>query len=238
MEQKTRYLINKEEAFVRLSIFTMFVEEDMSIRAIAHKLTENGILPPAKSRGNNVKSTAWQPSTVHTFLVEPENIGTLTICKTKVVTTPSGKLARQPNTNIKTIAGGIPAIIPNELYELALVKLKHNRADKSKLHLKPEDFLLKSHIFCKTCGYRMSGKYRVYDGTPVGYYRCNKYFNKYDACPDLTEIMASKVNMLVWEDCCRVFDAIELIRETIRARLEQDVQNFLERTQGKQQVVQ
>src|SRR5204863_10211694 len=50
--------------------------------------------------------------------------------------------------------------------------------------------------------------------------------------------MSPKVNTLVWEDCCRVFDAIELIRETIRIRLEQDVQNFLERTQGKQQVVQ
>ncbi len=39
----------------------------------------------------------------------------------------------------------------------------------------------------------MSGRYRIYDGNPVGYYRCNKY----DACPDLTEIMASKVNALV-----------------------------------------
>jgi hypothetical protein len=84
----------------------------------------------------------------------------------------------------------------------------------------------------------LSGRYRIYDGNPVGYCRCNKSFNKYDACPDLTEILASKVNTLVWEDYCRVFDAIELIRETIRARLEQDVQNFLERTQGKQQVVQ
>jgi hypothetical protein len=197
-----------------------------------------GIVPPAKSRGANVKGNTWQPSTVHAILTGPENIGILVILKTKVTLSPKGKIARQPNDNIKTIPDGIPAIIPAELYELAQYKLKYNRVDKSKVHLKPEDFLLKSHIFCKTCGYRMSGRYRIYDGNPIGYYRCNKSFNKYDACPDLTEIMASKVNTLVWEDCCRVFDAIELIRETIRARLEQDVQNFLERTQGKQQVVQ
>src|SRR5207245_1510112 len=118
------------------------------------------------------KSAAWQPSTVHKILVGPENIGTLVICKTKLVTTPNGKLVRQPNANIKTIPGGIPPIIPIELYELAQYKLKHNRVDKSRLHLKPEDFLLKSHIFCKTCGYRMGGRYRVYDVVAVGCYHC------------------------------------------------------------------
>src|SRR5437762_1009604 len=41
-KDKTRYSINKEEAFVRLSVFTTFVDQDMSIRAIAHKLTEDG----------------------------------------------------------------------------------------------------------------------------------------------------------------------------------------------------
>ena len=235
-KDKTAYGINREEALVRLSIFTMFVEQDMSVRAIAHKLTEDGIAPPAKSRGWKVKSAAWQPSTVHKFLVEPENIGVLVICKTRVTTSPNGKLARKPNDNIKSIPGGIPAIVPSELYELAQYKLKHNRVDKSKLHLKPEDFLLKSHIFCKTCGYRMAGRYRVYDGVVVGYYQCGKVTNKYDSCPDVTGILASKVNDLVWKDCCRVFEAIELIRDTIRARLEQDVEAFLEHTTGTQQL--
>src|SRR5947207_3130551 len=85
--QLIRYVVNKEEALTRLSVFTMFVDQDISIRAIAHKLTEDGILPPAKARGWNVKSDAWQPSTVHKILVGPENIGTIVICKTKVVMT-------------------------------------------------------------------------------------------------------------------------------------------------------
>jgi len=237
-KDKTRYSINKEEAFVRLSVFTTFVDQDMSIRAIAHKLTEDGILPPAKARGLNVRSTAWQPSTVHKILVGQENIGTIVICKTKVVMTPNGKIAQTSNANIKTIPGGIPAIVPTELYELAQYKLKHNRADKSRLHLKPEDFLLKSHIVCKTCGYRMHGRYRNYDGATVGYYQCCKDNNKYDACPDRAGIKADKVNELVWADCCRVFEAIEQIHDTIRARIELDVKSFLENTQGRQQLIQ
>src|SRR5436305_1668201 len=75
-EEKTNYVIDKEEASVRASIFTMFVEEDMSLRAIAHKLTEDGILPPAMSRGWKVKSNVWRPSTIHKMLVATENIGT------------------------------------------------------------------------------------------------------------------------------------------------------------------
>jgi hypothetical protein len=40
----THHVINKEEAAVRISLFTMFVEEDMSLRRIAHKLTESFLL--------------------------------------------------------------------------------------------------------------------------------------------------------------------------------------------------
>src|SRR5262252_403262 len=39
--EKTFYVVNHEEAAVRFSMFHMFVELDMSVRAIAHKLTED-----------------------------------------------------------------------------------------------------------------------------------------------------------------------------------------------------
>ncbi len=237
-KDKTRYQINREEAMVRFSIFTMFIQEDMSLRAIAHKLTEDGILPPAKARGWKVKGAVWRPSTIHKILVATENIGIVTICKTKKVTTASGSETRRPNGLEKTIPGAIPAIIPGELYELAQYKLRHNRIDKSRIHHKPEDFLLKSHIACKTCGYRMGSVYRFFAGAAHAYYRCRKFYSKYDRCPDFPEIKADKVNQMVWEDCCRVFDAIEEIRETLRANIERDVQNLLENTQGKQQTTQ
>jgi hypothetical protein len=58
--------------------------------------------------------------------------------------------------------------------------------------------------------------------------------SQYDACPDLTFIRTDNVNQLVWDDCCRVFERIELIRGTIEQNIEQEVQTMLEDTRGKQ----
>lgn len=57
-EDKTYYVISPEEATVRFSIFHMFVELNMSLRAIAHKLTENGVLTPTLTRNTHEKPTA------------------------------------------------------------------------------------------------------------------------------------------------------------------------------------
>jgi site-specific DNA recombinase len=235
---KTFYMVNQEEAAVRFSLFHMFVELDMSLRSIAHKLTEDGILPPAKSRGAKVKSTAWQPSTVHLLLTDTANIGVLTICKTTKITAANGTF-RQPNQHKKTIPNGLPAIIPIELYERAQAKLKTNQVEKSHPHRRPEDFLLKGHIFCKTCDYRMVGRYQTSKGTHTyPYYRCTKLRNKYDACPDLTVIRTGTVNELVWADCCRVFERLDVIRDTIERNIEQSLQNMLEDTKGRQLIIQ
>src|SRR5215469_9753537 len=93
-EDKTHYKINKEEATIRLSIFSMFVELDMSIRAIAHKLTEDRILTPARARGVKVKGSVWYPSTVHMILSDPVNIGILRILKKKKALTVKGTETR------------------------------------------------------------------------------------------------------------------------------------------------
>jgi len=49
-KDKTAYVINQEQAAVRVSIFHMFVELDMSLRAITHKLTEDRILTPTYTK--------------------------------------------------------------------------------------------------------------------------------------------------------------------------------------------
>jgi site-specific DNA recombinase len=238
-KDKTFYIVNQEEAAVRFAIFQMFVELDMSVRGISHKLTEDGILPPAKSRGANVNSTAWYPSTLHLLLTDVANIGILQICKKKKALTAKGTETRKPNDNMKTIPGGLPAIVPVELYERAQRKLKTNQVNKSHPHRKPEDFLLAGHVFCKTCHYRMRGKYQTIKQTyTYPFYRCGKLRNKYDACPDQTSIRTSSVDQLVWADCCRVFERLELIRDTIERNIEQSLQTMLEDTRGKQLVVQ
>lgn len=238
-EEKTVYEIDKENAAVRTSIFTMFVEEDMSLRGIAHKLTEDGILPPTNSRRTKVKSPAWRPSTIRKLLTDPENIGILRICKTTTVMTDKGQKARKPNPNMKTIPGGIPAIVAVDVYEMAQIKLRNNRSDKSHLHRNPEDFLLKGHIFCKTCHYRMHGRYMPSTNQTRGerhfhpFYRCINESNKYIACPEMPCMRTDRIDQLVWEDCCRVFERLDLIRDTIEFNIEQSLQNILEDKTGK-----
>ncbi len=236
---KTFYTVNPEEAAVRFSMFHMFVELDMSVRAIAHKLTEDGILPPAKSRGAKVKSTAWQPSTVHMLLTDTANIGILTICKSTKILNAKGTGSRKSSEHMKIIPNGLPAIVPIELYERAQRKLKTNRSDKSHPHRKPEDFLLKGHIFCKTCAYRMAGLYMTArEKYTYPFYRCDKLRNKYDACPDKTTIITHSVDSLVWADCCKVFERLELIHDTIQRNIQASLQTMLEDTKGRQQIIQ
>ena len=136
---------------------------------------------------------------------------------------------------MKTIPGGLPAIVPIEIYERAQAKLATNQAEKSKPYKCPEDFLLKGHIYCKTCNYKMVGRYMTSGyAKEYPYYRCTKFRNKYDACPDLTIIRTDNVNQLVWDDCCRVFERIELIRGTIEQNIERALQTLLEDTRGKE----
>lgn len=234
-KDKTFYMVNPEEAAVRFSIFQMFVELDMSIRSIAHKLTEDNILPPAKSRGVNVRSEAWNPSTVHMILADVANTGVLRILKSTKAMTAKGTETRKPNENMKTIVDGLPPIIPLELYEMAQIKLKSNRSDKSHLPRNSRDFLLRSHIFCKTCGYRMVGRYRSSrEVHNYAYYCCVNHRNKYNCCPKLPIMRTSTVDQLVWEDCYRVFERLDLIRDVLEHSIEQSLQTMLEDTRGRQ----
>jgi site-specific DNA recombinase len=231
---KTYYVVNPEEAAVRFSIFHMFVEEDMSIRGIAHKLTEDGILPPAKSRGANVRSTAWQLSTVHLMLTDGANIGVLRILKSKKVLTARGTDGRQPNENMKTIVDGLPPLIPLELYERAQRKIATNKSDKSPHPRNPEDFLLREHVYCKTCNYRMAGRYLKSRRYTYAYYSCVNQKNKYDCCPSVPFVRTERVDEWVWADCCRVFERLDMIRDTLMCNIEQSLHTMLEDTKGRQ----
>ncbi len=236
---KTFYTVNQEEAAVRFSIFHMFVEFDMSLRGISHKLTEDGILPPAKSRGANVKATAWRPSTVHMLLTDMANIGVLQICKYTKTLTAKGTPSFKHNELMRTIENGLPAIIPMELYERAQRKLKTNRVDKSHLHRNPEDFLLKGHVNCASCHYAMVGRYRTSRKVHTyPYYACVHNQNKYMACPDQTLVRTYKIDELVWADCCKVFERLEAIQDTIERNIQASLQSLLEDTHGKQQITQ
>jgi site-specific DNA recombinase len=236
-EAKTYYVIHPEEAAVRFSIFHMFVELDMSLRSIAHKLTEDGIPTPTLSRfPNSDHGQLWTHSTLYDFLKDPANIGTLVICKRRKVLDGQGKIHKVSHPETKIIPDAIPAIIPLELYERAQRKLASNQVEQSHPPKDPTKHLLRGHIRCATCGYRMSMRMMRRRGHSYPYYYCANRRNKYVKCPDIPVIPAHLVDQFVWAQCCRLFERIEVIQATIEAELKRSLVTLLEDTQGQGQL--
>src|SRR5262249_30173305 len=98
---------------------------------------------------------------------------------------------------------------------------------------------LKGHIYCKTCGYKMHGRYMTSRSEHVyTYYACVKFRNKYAACPDLPVVRTNNIEQIVWQDCCRVFERLDAIRSTIEQNIDRSLQSILENTTGKLLVLQ
>jgi site-specific DNA recombinase len=252
-KEKTGYLVNQEEAAVRIAIFYMFVVLDMSLRAITHKLTEDRILTPAyayKYRNNPLKNEEvkleyciWRYTTVREILTDPENIGILVICKVRQTVGADGKRRAEVHPNRKEVPGGIPRIIDPVMFERAQEKLKTNKTDKSHLPLHQEDYLLRGHIYCAACGCSMKPrtqkKGRVTgDGTSKDYpfYRCTNMHNKYSACPVMTTIRTSPLDEIVWQECCVVFQRIDALQAALMQEMEAAVAALLEDTTGQEQI--
>src|SRR5229473_2990604 len=102
-KDKTAYVINQEQAAVRVSIFHMFVELDMSLRAITHKLTEDRVLTPTYAKQFQeqppedaeikLEHCLWRYSTIRKLLTDTENIGILVVCKQQQTIGQDGRRA-------------------------------------------------------------------------------------------------------------------------------------------------
>jgi DNA invertase Pin-like site-specific DNA recombinase len=245
---KTEYELNIEEAAVRRSIFEMFVEMDMSIRQIGHRLTSDGIPTPRKARKEPVteeeineegkpKLLPWTTGTIHGYLKDVANIGTLVICKRKKVLQGDGTRKQIDHPDRKVIPGAMPPIVSPEMFERAQRKLALNQETKSSRPRNPEQFLLTGHVYCATCGYRMHSLYEK--ELPV--YRCNKHMSVLDANPHQCEphilrIKTALLDAAVWQDCCQLFERLDLIQAKIEGEIKNSVNNLLEDTTGREQI--
>ena len=235
-KDKTYYTVNFEEAAVRFSIFHMFVELDMSLRAIVHKLTEDGIPTPTLTRNpDSTRGLVWSHTTVYDFLRDPATIGTLVICKERKVLDEQGKLHRMAHPETKTIPNGLPAIVPVDLYERAQRKLATNQVEQSHLPKDSTLHLLRGHICCGTCIQRMSTRILQRRNHSYPYYYCANRRNKYDKCPDIPMVRADLLDQLVWAECCQMFERLEAIQAKIEAEIRQKVALLVEDTHGKEQ---
>ncbi len=229
----------------------MFVELDMSLRAITHKLTEDRILTPTYAKQFQeqppedaevkLEHCLWRYSTIRKLLTDVENIGTLVVCKHKQTLGQDGRHRSEPHPSRKELPGGIPAIINPVIYERAQAKLKTNQADKSHLPLHAEDYLLRGHVFCAACQHAMKPRTRkngraTRSGQPYPIYACAHTHNNYDACPSLPTIRTSPLDDIVWQECCGLFERIEVLQTALELELQAAIHAMLEDTTGQQQI--
>lgn len=261
-KEKTGYVIDLEKAAVLFSIFHMYVEMEMSLRSIAHKLTADRIAAPRGPQRRRKKASdmllpekkqeapeeetekkqpgVWNCATVRRILKDPRTVGILTICQTKVVITPDGRRTQQPHPERKEIPGGIPAILTDKdvaLYARAQEKLATNQQNLSKLPEDPETFLLRGHVYCNCCGNKMRTR-TFHRGTSQTLYLCNPRTNKYVACTNQQAIRTSPLNEIVWTECCQLFERLERVKACIEQKMEEEIRALLEHGTGREQVLQ
>ena len=111
--------INEEQANVVRMIFDMYVNQDMPFHRIATKLNELGVKPLVRKY--------WSASSIVTILTNPHYIGKVRWNFRKTVVVVEDGEVKKTNPMAKDgdyfiYDGKHPAIIPNELYEVAQQK--------------------------------------------------------------------------------------------------------------------
>ena len=158
--------INEDEAFVIREMFRLFVDEGLSVTAIAIKF-ENDNMP-------NRSGTSWSAAMIRTYLNNATYAGYLTYNKRQMVkhlTNGEFSFSRPINKDYMIQKGMHPPIISEETFKKAQEKLKRNS-----VRYLPKEYTLKNPlsglIYCGNCGKAMTRRINKYKGNSVEYLKC------------------------------------------------------------------
>jgi site-specific DNA recombinase len=196
-------------------IFAWYLEDGASFSSVVNKLFEHGVASPTwKSR--------WRHTTVRFLLRNPAYTGTLYACRSRARQSLGRRSALQPigrrhndSSALRpreewVAAGTVPALIPQEQYELVQQKLERNKQFASRNN-KAHDYLLRALVSCGLCGLACTG--RTLKG--YAYYTCAgkramEAASKGGRCRSrLTPV--GQLDEVVWQDLCEIIRHPELI---------------------------
>lgn len=149
---KDKYLeINEYEATVVRKIFDMYINDNLSSLDIAVFLNSSGIASNYASKGtgknNNIteKKSLWSTSTIQRILRSSTYMGI-------------HEYGKRSSRRKETIIRQVPAIIPEELFEIAKSVRKEN-IKFSKRNSPNRNFLLRTMVKCGECHHTYYGIY-------------------------------------------------------------------------------
>lgn len=220
------YQVIEAEAEVVRTVYKLYVKDALSINAIARWLNDHQI--PTRKR-----KSLWERSTVWGMLRNPAYKGTACFGKTrsverKKITRPLRQRggysphcgAHQECPREQWIEIPVPALVNEDLFELAQEKLQYNKRHSPRRTIEPT--LLQGMLVCKNCGYAY---YRTSTRTSkrkLYYYRCigsdNYRFARGRICHN-RPIRQDYLDGIVWTKVVELLTNPDLVRAEIKRRI-------------------
>jgi site-specific DNA recombinase len=228
-EAQARYEIVEHEAATVREIFRCYIEDNVSLGALAKKLSKQGI-PTASLK------SLWDRSTVWGILRNPAYSGHAAFSKTmrtqetvrvtRRLRLQGQKAARRPARRQRPqdqwIQIAVPAIVSEEVFELVARRLEDNKRFAAKNTKEPS--LLQGILICRSCGYSY---YRASTRTTLRklyYYRClgsdDYRFEKGRVCSN-PPVRQDYLDELVWRHVTALISDPALVRQELERRLEE-----------------
>lgn len=210
------FRIIEEEAVVIRQIFTTFVEEGLSLRAVARRLNEQGL--------RTIRGKPWRGSNLHQILRNHQYTGTgyahrveAVLPRQKPLETVYRKYAKtgkRERPREQWLPFSCPAIVSEELFELARQRLETNRHLAAR-HTK-HDYLLRGLVECGHCHRRMQAH------TRTARYVCT-YTRRQAAaettgacCENRARPSIRELDALVWDEAAKLIRKPSLLRRQYR----------------------
>ena len=212
------FVINEREAEVVRDIYSWLIDDGLSSYAIAKKLWEENILTRGdysdvvRKKGGRGK---WSPTTVRSVISNTKYKGIWYYGKTRKKRV-DGTNKQMPVPQSEWIAVPVPAIVDEETWERAQIRLAQNK-QRAKRNTKRQ-YLVSSLVFCP-CGRRWRGAYKNH--LKRAYYRCPSTAAEAwrRGCDNRFGIRQEVLESAVWEKVEAFFlDGENLRREVARRR--------------------
>ena len=227
--EDARYEIHERESEVVKQVFHLLVDQQLSIGAIARKLTQDRV-PTRRDVGR------WERSVIWAMLRNPAYTGHAAYRKTEAVdrARPT-KQAYDRNFYPKHVHSStrdrppeewitipVPAIISEESFQQARERLTENKRFSPRNNKKYE-YLLSGLLRCQECGYALYGKPASNSKYKRLYYRCagqdgHRWTNG-RVC-SAHPIRVDAMDELVWEQTRRLVEQPDLVMQEYTARVQ------------------
>jgi DNA invertase Pin-like site-specific DNA recombinase len=171
---KHKFVVDEDAAEIVKKIFSLFVYEKLSLRAVALRLNNMGVLSPREYKqlkgippnGRAASIPAWQYGTVKVILSDEKYCGHMVQGKLKNISYKVKKAKKQAPEDWIVVRNTHEPIISEDLYQKAQVLLERpSRATRS-----GEKSTYSSFVYCEHCGHVLSRKNDNNNGKP--YHRC------------------------------------------------------------------